>query len=94
MPSTYHQYLKYFHDGQVKKIVADHKPFTVVESHFADAKFYLEDDTLEEAQVVASPSNKEVNLNSKTSMIGSPIEGKETKQIKTSIRERSIMLLK
>ena len=94
VPSTYHQCLKYFLDGQVKKIVANHKPFTVVESHFADAKFYLEDDTLEEAQLVASPSNKEVNLHSKISRIGSPIEGKETKQIKTSIKERSIMLLK
>ena len=34
--STYHQCFKYFQDGQVKKIVADHKPFTVAESHFAD----------------------------------------------------------
>ena len=94
MPSTYHQYLKYFQDGQVKKIVADHKPFTIAESHFGNAKFYLEDDTLEEAQVVASPSNKEVNLHSKTSRTDSPIERNETKQIKTSIKERSIMFLK
>ena len=56
MPSTYHQCFKYFQDGQVKKIVADHKPFTIAESHFADAKFYLEDDTQEEAQVIISPS--------------------------------------
>ena len=49
VPSTYHQSLKYFQDGQVKKIVADDKPFTVVEIHFTEAKFYLEDDTSEEA---------------------------------------------
>ncbi|XP_030964649.1 uncharacterized protein LOC115985896 [Quercus lobata] len=33
VPSTYHQCFKYFQDGKVKKIVADHKPFTVAESH-------------------------------------------------------------
>ena len=96
VPFTYHQCFKYFQDGQVKKIVADHKPFTVVESHFTDAKFYLEDDTQEEAQVIISPSSKEVNLHSKTSRIDSPIEEKEakpieekeTKQTKTSTKEK------
>ncbi|XP_030934588.1 uncharacterized protein LOC115960030 [Quercus lobata] len=71
VPSTYHQCFKYFQDGQVKKIVADHKPFTVAESHFADAKFYLEDDTPEEAQVIVSQSSKDVNLHYKTSRIDS-----------------------
>ena len=96
MSSTYHQCLKYFQDGQVKKIVANHKPFTVAESHFADAKFYLEDNTLEEAQVIVSLSSKEVNLPSKTSKLVSPIvekktkpiKEKETKQTKTSIKEK------
>ena len=82
VPSMYHQCFKYFQDGQVKKIVADHKPFTIAESHFAHTKFYLEDDMLEEAQVIVSPSSKEVNLHSKTSRIDSPIEEKETKPIK------------
>ena len=59
VPSTYNQCLKYFQDGQVKKIVADDKPFTVAKSHFTDAKFYLEDDMIEETQVVASPYSKE-----------------------------------
>ena len=49
VPSTYHQSLKYFQDGQVKKIVANDKPFTIAEIHFTEAKFYLEDDTSEEA---------------------------------------------
>ena len=94
--SMYHQCLKYFQDGQVKKIVVDHKPFTVAESHFANAKFYLEDDTLKEAQVIVSPSSKVLYLPSKTSKIDSPIEEKktkpieekETKQTKTSIKEK------
>ena len=76
--------------------MANHKPFTVAESHFAGAKFYLEDDTLEEAQVIVSPSSKQVNLHSKTSRIDSPIEEKEakpieekeTKQKKTSTKEK------
>ena len=96
MPSTYHQCFKYFQDGKVKKIVADHKPFSVAESHFADAKFYLEDDTQEEAQVIVSPSSKEENLHSKASRIDSPIKEKEakpivekeTKQTKTSTKEK------
>ena len=94
--STYHQCFKYFQNGQVKKIVANHKPFTVAKSHFAGAKFYLEDDTLEEAQVIVSPSSKQVNLHFKTWRIYSPIEEKEakpieekeTKQTKTSTKEK------
>ncbi|KAH0641954.1 hypothetical protein KY289_032928 [Solanum tuberosum] len=34
-------YLKYLEDGIERKIVADDNPFTEVERHFADAKFYL-----------------------------------------------------
>ena len=79
VPSTYHQCLKYFQDGQVKKIVADDKPFTIAESHFVNAKFYLEDDTVEETQVVASPSSKEEKPNSKAPRIDFPIMEKETK---------------
>nr|POF01480.1 hypothetical protein CFP56_59821 [Quercus suber] len=53
-------------------------------------------DTQEEAQVIVSPSSKEVNLHSKTSRIDSPIEEKkakpieekETKQTKTSTKEK------
>ncbi|XP_075674961.1 uncharacterized protein LOC142644177 [Castanea sativa] len=88
VPSTYHQCLKYFQDGQVKKIVADDKPFTVAESHFADAKFYLEDDKIEETQVVASLSSKEERPHSKASRVNSPIREKETKQTETFIENR------
>ena len=88
VPSTYNQCLKYFQDGQVKKIVADDKPFTVAKSHFTDAKFYLEDDMIEETQVVASPYSKEEKPYSKAPRIDSPIEEKETKQTETSIEEK------
>ena len=38
IPSTLHQCFK-FYRGWVKKVAADTKPFTEVESYFADAKF-------------------------------------------------------
>nr|XP_027088706.1 uncharacterized protein LOC113710058 [Coffea arabica] len=40
--STLHQCFKYCRDGIVKKVTADDKPFTEAETHFADAKFYLQ----------------------------------------------------
>ncbi|KAL0439552.1 UNVERIFIED_CONTAM: hypothetical protein Slati_2438200 [Sesamum latifolium] len=40
--STWHQYFKYCRNGIVKKVLDDNKPFTEVESHFADAKYYIE----------------------------------------------------
>ncbi|KAL0410878.1 UNVERIFIED_CONTAM: hypothetical protein Slati_3677500 [Sesamum latifolium] len=41
VPSTWHQCFKYSRDDIVKKVLADDKPFTEAESHFADAKYYL-----------------------------------------------------
>ncbi|KAL0350134.1 UNVERIFIED_CONTAM: Transposon Tf2-12 polyprotein [Sesamum radiatum] len=41
VPSTWHQYFKYCRN--VKKVLGDNKPFTEAESHFADAKYYIED---------------------------------------------------
>ncbi|KAL0416389.1 UNVERIFIED_CONTAM: hypothetical protein Slati_3470800 [Sesamum latifolium] len=42
VPSTWHQCYKYCHNGIVKKVLGDSKLFTEVESHFADAKYYIE----------------------------------------------------
>ncbi|KAL0410534.1 UNVERIFIED_CONTAM: hypothetical protein Slati_3643100 [Sesamum latifolium] len=42
VPSTWHQCFKYCHNGIVKKVLSDNKPFTETESHFADAKYYIE----------------------------------------------------
>ena len=44
--------------------MVDNKPFTEAESFFADAKFYLEDDTLEGIQAITPPSTGEVKLQS------------------------------
>ncbi|KAL0368034.1 UNVERIFIED_CONTAM: hypothetical protein Scaly_1022300 [Sesamum calycinum] len=43
VPSTWHQYFKYCRNGIVKEVLGDNKPFTEVESHFVDAKYYIED---------------------------------------------------
>ncbi|KAM2117186.1 hypothetical protein ACFX1R_010767 [Malus domestica] len=46
--STFHQCLKFYREG-VKVIQGDTKPFTEVESHFTDAKFYMDEDMVREA---------------------------------------------
>ena len=45
--STLHQYFK-FYKQIVRKVDADTKPFSKVESHFADVKFYTKDDDVGE----------------------------------------------
>ena len=45
VPSTLHQCFKYCDGKQIKVVTTDLQPFTAVESHFADAKFYLDYDT-------------------------------------------------
>ena len=59
-----------------------------VSPNFADAKLYLEDNTIEETQVVASPYSKEEKPYNKAWRIDSPIEEKETKQTETSIEKK------
>ncbi|KAL0294143.1 UNVERIFIED_CONTAM: hypothetical protein Scaly_2573800 [Sesamum calycinum] len=41
VPSTRHYCFKYSRDGVMKKVLADDKPFTKVESHFVNAKYYI-----------------------------------------------------
>jgi hypothetical protein len=77
VPSTYHQCFKYFQDGQIKKVMADDKPFTEAESFFADAKFYLKDDTLKGIQAITPPSTREVKLQSEIPKPDLPIEVEE-----------------
>ena len=55
IPSTLHQHFK-FYIGGVKKVEADTKPFIEVESYFADAKFYIENDAMEEVLPAIIPS--------------------------------------
>ncbi|KAL0453818.1 UNVERIFIED_CONTAM: hypothetical protein Slati_1359900 [Sesamum latifolium] len=42
VPSTWYQCFKYCRNGIVKKVLGDSKPFTEAESHFTDAKYYIE----------------------------------------------------
>ncbi|KAM2661173.1 hypothetical protein EV2_023515 [Malus domestica] len=48
VPSTIHQCLKFYREG-VKVIYGNTKPFTKAESHFTDAKFYMDEDMVPEA---------------------------------------------
>ncbi|KAL0420488.1 UNVERIFIED_CONTAM: hypothetical protein Slati_3071700 [Sesamum latifolium] len=42
VPSAWHQCFKYCPNGIVKKVLNGNKPFTEVESHFVNAKYYIE----------------------------------------------------
>jgi hypothetical protein len=75
--SMYHQFFKYFQDGQIKKVMADDKPFTKAESFFTDAKFYLEDDTLDGIQAITPPSTREVKLQFEIPKPNLPVEVEE-----------------
>ena len=55
--STFHQCFKYCKNGEVKTIVVDAKPFTMAKAHYADAKFYLTDAPIEDAQ--SAPDTKQ-----------------------------------
>ncbi|KAA0032587.1 ty3-gypsy retrotransposon protein [Cucumis melo var. makuwa] len=64
--STLHQCFKFYQDG-VKKVEADSNPFSEAESHFANAKFYLKNDSSPEAVSVEVPlANREDNLQLKS----------------------------
>ena len=52
-----HQCFKYCRNGEVKTVVADAKPFTMAEAHYADAKFYLKDAPVEDA--LHTPNTKQ-----------------------------------
>ncbi|XP_012849590.1 PREDICTED: uncharacterized protein LOC105969382 [Erythranthe guttata] len=52
VPSSWHQCFKYCRDGVVKTILADDKPFTEAEAHFADAKYYLDDEKTVKAKEI------------------------------------------
>ena len=51
--STFHQCFQYCKNGEVKTVMADAKPFTMAEAHYADAKFYLKNAPIEDAQLVS-----------------------------------------
>ena len=65
IPSTLHQYCFKFYQGEVKKVEADTKPFTEVKSYFVDAKFYIENEAMEEVLPATILSTRKVKLKEK-----------------------------
>ena len=53
--STSHQCFKFLQSG-IKKVNADLKPFNEIQAHFANARFYVEDDIPNEVLPVEIPS--------------------------------------
>ena len=64
IPSTLHRCFKFYGRG-VKKVEADTKPFTEVESYFADAKFYTKNDVTQKFLPAVIPSTRKVKLKGK-----------------------------
>ncbi|KAL0449433.1 UNVERIFIED_CONTAM: hypothetical protein Slati_1499700 [Sesamum latifolium] len=73
VPSTWHQCFKYCRNGTVGKVLGDSKPFTKAESHFADAKYYIEDAT-KEKEVLLPEKPKSYNSQSARKNDSSAIE--------------------
>ena len=61
IPLTLHQCFKFYRGG-VKKVETDTNPFTEVESYFADAKFYTENDVILEVLFAIIPSTRKTKL--------------------------------
>ncbi|KAL3365308.1 hypothetical protein AABB24_010450 [Solanum stoloniferum] len=76
IPSTYHQFLKYYEDGVAKKIIADNNPFTEAEAHFADAKFYLKKYSTK-IDDIASKDDELLNKKSKVGVDKAKVVSKE-----------------
>ena len=91
--STLHQCFKYCRNGQVKTIVADAKPFTSTEAHFADAKFYVEGTFIEEVMTAPVKELKQKEKN----FTHSPNEDKISQGLKnltlplTNLEESTIL---
>jgi len=60
VPSTLHQCLKYYRDGE-KKVNGDTKPFAKDESYFADVRFFDKDAPLKEAMPATISSTSKSN---------------------------------
>ncbi|KAM3007499.1 hypothetical protein FF2_031739 [Malus domestica] len=90
VPYTLHQCLKFYQEG-AKVIYGDTKPFTEAESHFADAKFYMDEDMEwqavpkkqeEEAMPSASKNNDELTKPATTRGSRTPSNGPNIPQAK------------
>ena len=83
IPSTLHQCFK-FYQGMVKKVEADTKPFTKVESYFADA----ENEAMEEVLPATIPSTGKVKLKGKVEQCKSMLVEEISQPMMTRIEEK------
>ncbi|XP_028068873.1 uncharacterized protein LOC114271452 [Camellia sinensis] len=65
---TLHQCFK-FDQGGIKTVLADDKPFTETESHFADAKFYLDSNGIPKVIPVEIPSVRKEKMNEEKQVV-------------------------
>ncbi|RVW52984.1 hypothetical protein CK203_072696 [Vitis vinifera] len=87
IPSTLHQHFK-FYIGGVKKVEADTKPFIEVESYFADAKFYIENDAMKEVLLAIIPSIGKAKLKGKVEQCKSTLVEEISQPMMTRIEEK------
>ncbi|KAH0651622.1 hypothetical protein KY290_032532 [Solanum tuberosum] len=78
--SSYYQCLKYLEGRIERKIVADDNPFTEVETHFADAKFYLK------SYVVKGAKSNDVKLIMSNKIISKRIDA-AVEKVKVDAKE-------
>ena len=68
--------MKYYENGDAKRIIADDNPFTEAEAHFADAKFYLKKYSIK-VDDIASGDVRLLNQMSKKATGKKKVESKE-----------------
>ena len=87
IPSTLHQCFKFYGRG-VKKVEANTKPFTKVESYFADAKFYTKNNVIQEVLYAIIPSIGKAKLKEKVEQCKSILAGEISQPMMTRIEEK------
>ncbi|KAL0440371.1 UNVERIFIED_CONTAM: hypothetical protein Slati_2520100 [Sesamum latifolium] len=80
VPSTWHQCFKYCRNGIVKKVLGDSKPFTEVESHFSNTKYYIEG-AKKEKEVLPSEEPKSYSNQSTRKNVSSTIKVELSKDL-------------
>ncbi|XP_012847343.1 PREDICTED: uncharacterized protein LOC105967287 [Erythranthe guttata] len=84
VPSTLHQCFKYLRNGEMMKVDANAKPFTEAESHFADAKLYLESNLKCETVISKAPICHPIN-GSHLELVPTKIGCTENEKVATSV---------
>ncbi|XP_073120557.1 uncharacterized protein [Henckelia pumila] len=91
VPSTWHQCFKYCRDGVVIKVLGDDKPFTEAESHFADVKYYFENEKTSRIEE-CSPHQEPERHDDEESKIKETLEvHKEQSKGKLHVQEENLL---